>query len=384
MVDNRQIEPTEVSRRTLLRATAAAGALGAVGAASNAVSATDHCDVTVGAEDSIQTAINAADDGDVICIDPGTYEEALNITRADSLTLEGVGPDQVTIDASGQTGYGIDGVFPSSDWGSDVTLRGFTLMGPRQGTASQNFGLKLSYIDGLSVENVHVMESRRTGVDVFPATDVSLRTVTSVNNEANGFAIRNASDITVDNVMTEGNTWGGFAFYAPDDESVDNVSISNSTFQNEPAGVYLQHSDHTNISIHHSSLVNNHTGLAVAENVDGGEITANYNHIVGNTPFGVVSEADGELDATCNWWGAANGPSVDGDGDGDAVNTVGDATVVFTPWSVTEDADESCTGGVEPGEPESRQDCMRGGWKEYGFRNQGQCIQFVRTGKDSR
>ncbi|HVM14125.1 MAG TPA: carboxypeptidase-like regulatory domain-containing protein [Egibacteraceae bacterium] len=34
--------------------------------------------------------------------------------------------------------------------------------------------------------------------------------------------------------------------------------------------------------------------------------------------------------------------------------------------------------------PQSGEDCKNGGWQDYGFRNQGQCIQFVNTGKDSR
>lgn len=33
---------------------------------------------------------------------------------------------------------------------------------------------------------------------------------------------------------------------------------------------------------------------------------------------------------------------------------------------------------------QTRADCMRGGWQDFGFRNQGLCIQFVNTGKDSR
>ncbi|HVM15716.1 MAG TPA: carboxypeptidase regulatory-like domain-containing protein [Egibacteraceae bacterium] len=37
-----------------------------------------------------------------------------------------------------------------------------------------------------------------------------------------------------------------------------------------------------------------------------------------------------------------------------------------------------------PANPQTRGDCMNGGWQQYGFRNQGQCIQFVNTGKDSR
>ncbi|UTF55389.1 hypothetical protein [Natronosalvus rutilus] len=40
--------------------------------------------------------------------------------------------------------------------------------------------------------------------------------------------------------------------------------------------------------------------------------------------------------------------------------------------------------GIDACEPESRADCKGGGWKTYGFRNQGQCIRYVNTGKDSR
>jgi hypothetical protein len=39
---------------------------------------------------------------------------------------------------------------------------------------------------------------------------------------------------------------------------------------------------------------------------------------------------------------------------------------------------------VGPPSPETRNDCMKGGWQDFGFKNQGQCIQFVNTGKDSR
>jgi len=39
----------------------------------------------------------------------------------------------------------------------------------------------------------------------------------------------------------------------------------------------------------------------------------------------------------------------------------------------------------EPGEdPVTRDDCEKGGWQAFGFRNQGQCVRFVETGKDSR
>lgn len=35
-------------------------------------------------------------------------------------------------------------------------------------------------------------------------------------------------------------------------------------------------------------------------------------------------------------------------------------------------------------DPQTKDDCKNGGWEDHGFRNQGQCIQFVNTGQDSR
>jgi len=51
--------------------------------------------------------------------------------------------------------------------------------------------------------------------------------------------------------------------------------------------------------------------------------------------------------------------------------TVGEKTFDFEPY-------------VASPQPTSRDDCMKGGWADFGFKNQGLCIQFVNTGKDSR
>lgn len=39
---------------------------------------------------------------------------------------------------------------------------------------------------------------------------------------------------------------------------------------------------------------------------------------------------------------------------------------------------------VGSGDPQTKADCMKDGWENYGFRNQGQCVRFIETGKDSR
>lgn len=37
-----------------------------------------------------------------------------------------------------------------------------------------------------------------------------------------------------------------------------------------------------------------------------------------------------------------------------------------------------------PTDPTAKEDCMKSGWENFGFKNQGQCIRYVETGKDSR
>ena len=39
---------------------------------------------------------------------------------------------------------------------------------------------------------------------------------------------------------------------------------------------------------------------------------------------------------------------------------------------------------VADNDPKTKDDCKKGGWEGYGFRNQGQCVRFIETGKDSR
>lgn len=34
--------------------------------------------------------------------------------------------------------------------------------------------------------------------------------------------------------------------------------------------------------------------------------------------------------------------------------------------------------------PQTKDDCKKGGWEQYGFKNQGQCVRYIETGTDSR
>ena len=62
---------------------------------------------------------------------------------------------------------------------------------------------------------------------------------------------------------------------------------------------------------------------------------------------------------------------------------------VFNPYSLTNrDLNATLTAlytqAPPSNDPATKDDCKKGGWADYGFRNQGQCVRFIETGKDSR
>ena len=82
-------------------------------------------------------------------------------------------------------------------------------------------------------------------------------------------------------------------------------------------------------------------------------------------------------------------------GDGDTATGAVVNHVYSTPGTyiatLTVTDDDGLTGEAQVSiqvnpvpQPQTDNDCKKGGWEAYGFSNQGQCIRYVNTGKDSR
>ncbi|MEQ8676683.1 MAG: hypothetical protein RLP44_19475 [Aggregatilineales bacterium] len=110
---------------------------------------------------TIQEGIDRVAAGGTVHVAAGNYPESLDIDKA--LTLDGAGQSDVTIDASSFNDYSIEVS------ASDVILQGFTLTGNPAGSAA--YGIKIAgpsptRISNITVQNVTVNNSRRTGVDL--------------------------------------------------------------------------------------------------------------------------------------------------------------------------------------------------------------------------
>ena len=99
------------------------------------------------------------------------------------------------------------------------------------------------------------------------------------------------------------------------------------------AAININSSGATDTTIVRNSLTGN-TGFGIFQrNSDGASFNnvAHENDISGNELGGVVNNDPSVLDATNNWWGAADGPSGEGSGTGDSVST----NVLFDPWGTS-------------------------------------------------
>jgi hypothetical protein len=84
------------------------------------------------------------------------------------------------------------------------------------------------------------------------------------------------------------------------------------------------------------------TGIRTDALANAGLVTVNFNNITHNSTYGVLNDGSAvAIDATCNWWGAANGPGPVGPGKGDKVST----NVTFVPWLISPAPDGLCGDG---------------------------------------
>jgi hypothetical protein len=266
-------------------------------------------------------------------------------------------------------------------------------------------------LDGLQISTCHLDGNGFAGWEAYtnqaagPLKNVMVSATTFNNNPGKGIYIERLSNAQFTNIeVNQSGTTGGFAagidlnlkYASFQDITVQDSTIANCGTGDVTNGVGLtvkarsdapsystQPATLSNVTITNNEITANQSGLRFGEpsknNAGPTGVSVHNNNITGNVVLGINNQTVPMVNATCNWWGAPNGPGPVGPGSGDRVSD----NVNYSPWLTSPAPGGACGGMIVT----TKGQCKNDGWRSLfradgtSFENQGDCIQYVNTGK---
>jgi hypothetical protein len=368
---------------------------------------------------SIQSAVTAASAGDTIQVCPGTYLESVGVGKGliingNNAGISPNGGTRVTesiINGGAGPGIRIETTDP-------VTIDGFTFSGGTSAmidsyTSGHNptiiRNIFADQVDGFFFfepalfkfedNNLHDLTDCGSCEGVFIAGNWNGVSGTVVSIKGNVWSTVGGPGMNLSNVSgtISGNRFSYVTYYCALLANGTNVDVCGNTFDHTinpditvrtwGAGVrFYTPSTGFGARMTGNTFSNNYVGIGVrmgspTADITGMDVYAHDNNFTGNIPAGLRHDGLGAFNATNNWWNSASGPTNGGNpgGTGDAID--GSGPVSFSPW-LNSAAAVGCFSVAS-----NRDQCKNGGWQTVfrangsGFKNQGDCIQYVNTGK---
>jgi hypothetical protein len=232
--------------------------------------------------------------------------------------------------------------------------------GPGSGNGIEtNFGLMNATIDS----NKFIGQTNSSELLLFGTSPITI----SNNTLDVGIVMFLSSGISITGNSSIGNTSDGTIYIGG---AVSGVTVSSNVLNNGVEGVVLE----DQFSVGPNSNVTISANNCIAGNTTNGMRVAHLGY----------AGAAHSLNATNNWWGAASGPKYNGAGPGTGDNIADpDLVVNFSPFLTSKTGTPCAPPPVGP--PTTANQCKNGGWQTFNtprsFKNQGDCIQYVNTGK---
>ncbi len=226
---------------------------------------------------TIQAAIAAAVNGDVVNVAAGTYNE--NVVVNKEITLQGAGATTIIAPAAGL------GVVVSAN---NVTLQNFLV------TGATNHGVYAGTVSNLTITNITASANgtgnKRSGVALQNVTGTTVLTgITATNNEGHGLEIGNGSagvqvvggTFSGNGVAADYTTGAGILVYADAGKSTNGTVIRGTLTanNNKIAGIYVTAASGA------TSLSGTRIGM-LADNSNSGTVTLNNNWSTNGTDSG--------------------------------------------------------------------------------------------------
>lgn len=285
---------TDIDAKRILGAVALLGTVAVVAVAVGASASHSECNDVVNSTGSIQASIDAASEGDTICIDDGTYEESLTVDRTGLTLRNHNATDHPVVQNPGTLETGMEVL------NETVTIRGINV------TGFAGNGINLSGARDAEILEVDVSDNGGVGIDLQdqPVDRVAIRDSTVSGNGEDGILVRaSAIDVVVENSTVTGNAWDGINVQ---DSSDDVVIRLNDASGNGLAGIEVAASVRASIV---DNTVADNSGAGVFVGVGAHNATVRGNAVTGNGGVGIEIEGSDDsrvADNTVSGSGAAN------------------------------------------------------------------------------
>ena len=226
---------------------------------------------------TIQTAINAANEGDTVYVKAGVYFE--NIVIRKSLTLAGENSDTTAIDGNGAE-YAI--LVKFDGYAHNVVIKGFTIQnsGTIEGLSA---GIRLVYADHCNVSENRIAHNKNGIILQYGSNNTIIGNEIAGNSAVGVYLYSSARNLVSENDIT-GNQYGiGL------DNSPNNAILKNNITNND-IGTYVYYQFSTGNEI---------SGNNITENRDGVRLylcwqnQISENQIVGNKDWAIELSAGG-------------------------------------------------------------------------------------------
>jgi hypothetical protein len=360
---------------------------------------------------------------------PGVYNENVGVTH--SCTINGA---QAGNAFAGRTSGGpaestVNGVNPSAGVAvfqidaSDVTIDGFTIKDTVSSGAAYGVTVRAGGSDAAILNNIfdtittpdaggngtaQAVYLTAGGPDNVNIQDNEMKNVHS-NRSAKGVLIGdNGGTDPSQNVQVKGNSIHNITSdtrgaYGVSVANVANVSglkvlknnISNLTgggwvhavgLEGDTPGVEVTDNDISNLNDTTPTIPSDSLCVWFESNPSFGSANVHTNNFnVTPASYGVAVHpalTGGTVSGGCNWWNSPTGPTTGTNPGGTGAQV--SPNVAYAPWLIAPAPDGSCFGGNVPA---NANQCKSGGWMTRvradgtTFKNQGDCIQYVNTGR---
>jgi parallel beta-helix repeat protein len=209
------------------------------------VGSTQECTVTLSPGQPIQSAINQAQAGAVICLAPGTWNE--NLVIAKPLTLRGAGKEQTVISGA-------------------VNNKIILQIGSEELVVSPE-------VIKVKIEDLKIAEGK--GCEEFPTrcalgiaalgrVEVTITNVQISNNEGSGIGVCCLAQVTIFNSHISRNSGWSVGIYGPAVIGPPKVTIQNSQISGSFIGIAMGLEGSAQVTVQNSQISGNMDGLWVA------------------------------------------------------------------------------------------------------------------------